>query len=219
MAIIFTQEQQTEIDRRIAVATESLNLKFGQFLVDGQTQVATLNAKTEAMTAQMAVHNTELHANADRVSAMVDDANKKAEAIQKFSDTEGQLAQLTAQMTAFASRQNDVIEGHSKKLELLQKQTEDALLAVDGKLEAAVGESKSLAIAEITRLREQLHTWAVGVKAEIAEITEALGTGKGSSSTFRPGGSDGKGSGTGVDRKEVHQGAVQALGERHRHPT
>ena len=49
---------------------------------------------------------------------------------------------------------------------------------LDGKLEAAVSDCKDWAIGEFTKLRQQLHTWAFGIKAEIAEITETLRSGK-----------------------------------------
>ena len=54
-------------------------------------------------------------------------------------------------------------------------------------------------ISEFTMLNNKLHTWSVGVKTEI----EALRSGKGAGGPPRAFGSDGKGSGGGIDKKEL----------------
>ena len=54
-------------------------------------------------------------------------------------------------------------------------------------------------INEFQTLNDKPHTWTVGVKAEI----EALRSGNGASGPERAFGSDGKGSGGGIDKKEV----------------
>ena len=77
------------------------------------------------------------------------------------------------------------------------------MAGLDGKLTAAVAGTRQDVITELATMNDKLHTWTVGVKAEIEAMRSGKGAGKGA-------GSEGKGSGGGIDKKEV---AVWKLSE------
>ena len=65
-------------------------------------------------------HNIELHNNADRVTALVNEANEKSiniqESLAKIAETELKLDNLTAELNVFGSKQEAVITEQTTKL-------------------------------------------------------------------------------------------------------
>ena len=167
----FTLEQLAEIERRIQVHVGVQAVQFGQILADGRAQV-------EEARAFLGTHDQELHANADRVTNLVEQLNAK----------EGALAQLTKGISDFATQQEaqalDVgakAAAQSAGLERLTRQNEaamtkldQALLGFGAKSVNAVEECKTFAVGEIDVLRSQMYTYSVGAKAEINEIIGVL---------------------------------------------
>ena len=104
------------------------------------------------------------------------------------------MAKLLSDLQASEANQVSVFASQKAQVDQLTSETQTALSSLDGRLTAA-GEE----IVHLMRSPHEMYTWTIGVKAEI----EALRSGKGASGPVRAFGSDGKGSGGGIDKKEV----------------
>ena len=82
-------------------------------MTDVKTEYDEMKRVTEA-------HNIELHNNAGRVTALVNEANEKSISIQeslaKIAETELQLDNLTAELNVFGFKQEAVITEQTAKL-------------------------------------------------------------------------------------------------------
>ena len=109
------------------------------------------------------------------------------------------MAKLMADLQTFESSQSAVFADQKALVEQLTAETSGALVGLDGRLSAAVADTRQGMINEFQTLNDKLHTWTVGVKAGI----EALRSGKGASGPARAFGSDGKVAGGGINKTEV----------------
>ena len=217
MAIIFTDLQIAEIERRIAVFGAVQATQLNAVLTDGRTQVEEARVLLGTHAQTIATHNDELHRSSDRITALVEQVNLKDEELKKLiEDMGGFAAQQNAQLAAFEGKSNV----QSATIEQLTRQTEEhltklteSLVGIDENISGALESCKAATIAEVNDIRAQTHTFALGAKAEINQIVDFLKSGQGDEgkggSGFGKGfgGDGGKGSGSGfgkgVDRKEV----------------
>ena len=98
--------------------------------------------------------------------------------------------------------QDQAIQSHPAKLGQLTADTAAALQGIDGKLEA-VNDTRNSTTAEFTSMRQQLHTWSLGVTAVVEQMAETSRSGSGPSSTSANTRGHSPSSGLGVDKKEV----------------
>ena len=87
------------------------------------------------------------------------------------------MAKLMADLQTFESSQSAVFADQKALVEQLTAETSGALVGLDGRLSAAVADTRQGMINEFQTLNDKLHTWTVGGEAEI----EALRSGKGAS--------------------------------------
>ena len=155
----FSEAAIEEIERRIAFHVGLQSEQFGQFLVDGRAQVDEAKALLEKHTQTIGAHNTELHQNADRVSKLVEQVNKKDEEIKKLvADIEGFAKRADNQVSAFETKSNM----QTATIDQLTRQTEehltklkDSLLGIDEKISGSLEACKAATIAEVTDIRAQ----------------------------------------------------------------
>ena len=126
----------------------------------------------------------------------------------KTAEDEKQVTTLTSDISVFASAQAAVFAEQKAKVEQLTAETAGALVGLDGRLSAAVADTRASVTASFVAPNQRLHTWAVGVKAEVGQITDTLRARKGDAGPARAPGFEGKGTGAGIDKNEVAVGKL-----------
>ena len=207
----FTAEQREYIATTISVAIGAMEDKVGSILGRGEAMQQTLQGIIEK-------HNGELHANADRVTELVDKANKAHEKLEgstaRIDDSNGKiqkaeeiLTDLKANLKVFEECQTASFADHAAQLKALSDQAETAMGGLDAKLSAAVATTRADCKTEFDLVNEKvnfMHTYCTGIQAEVQRMLSqgsGGGGGKGAGGT----GFEGKGSGkgAGIDKKDV----------------
>ena len=202
MAVVFSPQQQEYIGNSIKLAITEMEVKVGGIL--GQAEAMQTEIKRIVQ-----VHETELHASADRIKAIVDTANAAQQKLEgstsriddsdaKILEAERIVTDLMERLREFETNQMRVFEDHKTQLAKLNSDTETAVQGLDGKLEAAVATTRNDVQAEFTSQNEKLHIFCNGIVAQVQANVAGSAGGKGS-------GFDGKGGGKGggIDKKEV----------------
>ena len=139
-----------------------------------------------------------MHANADRVTELVDKANAAHEKLEgstarigessaKIDEAEKIMVDLKERLKQFEANQVSVFDNERTQIEKLSADTEVAVQGLDGKLDAAVARTRADVENTFVDMNAKLHTFCTGVKAEVHAEVQA--------GQFGAGGGAGKGIG------------------------
>ena len=135
----FAPEQHEYIENTIQLAIVQQSDRVGTILAEGKTM-------QDNMAAIIEKHNTELHQNSDRVTRLVDDANKANLELSGFTDkineAERIMAKFLSDLQVFEANQVSVFASQKTQVDHLSSETETALTGLGGKLTAAVAAAR-----------------------------------------------------------------------------
>ena len=142
-----TAEQRDYISDSIKVAITQMEVKVGTILGQGEATQIAIKAIVEN-------HNAELHANADRVTELVDKANAAHDKLEgstarigdssaKIDEAEKIMVDLKERLKQFEANQVSVFDNQRTQIEKLTADTEIAVQGLDGKLDAAVARTRA----------------------------------------------------------------------------
>ena len=177
--------------------TANLDFRFGQQDEKYGSILEQAMAANTAIKESIGKHEAELHRNADRVSEIVDNANKvKAELeamtpalVASFASQDEKSTNLNDRLVKLTDDINEYAT--SAKAQLAENQMLAGKLG-EG-LQAFAEQAKLIAMAEINELKLQIQDWAKGLQQRINE-------GGGGQGTFRDGPKETRASG--IDKKK-----------------
>ena len=138
----FTAEQREYIESTINIAIGKMEEKVNAILGQGEAMQITIQGIVEK-------HNAELHASADRVTGLVDQANtahkKLEDSFAKINDSDSKITkseqvvtELMEKLKVLETNQTAVFKSHRTQIMKLTSDTETAVKGLDVKLDAAV---------------------------------------------------------------------------------
>ena len=206
-----TKDQEDYISTAIQIAMDTAMARIDNVLGE-------VKSDHDAMKTYIETYQTELVANSLRVSNLVDDANKKADALREsmaqiekskgqISETESKLEELIKDLNEFTKKQAETMESQRTTISAANSEVENLSLDMksasndlDARILAAVEHCKATALADVQAMKVELNTWSIGVKTGINQLADAIRNGGGGGGVQQrlP---EGKGSGAGIGKK------------------
>ena len=168
----FTKEQEDYISNSIQIAMDTAMARIDNVMGEVKND-------HDAMKTYIETHQTELVANSSRVSNLVDDANKKADALREsmaqiekskgqISETESKLEKLIIDLNEFTTKQSETMESQRTTISAATSEIENPSLNMqsasndlDARIVSAVEHCKATALADVQAMTVELNTWSI----------------------------------------------------------
>ena len=146
-------EQLAQVETLIKSCHDNLSQTFGQYLQQGQQQVAQVQGIIDT-------HNTELHASANRVTAVVEIVNAK------YAEFDSKLAAEVGR-TAAALDETKLLDANLTELKTNIDAYANRMQASVNVMNAAAETTRSETVVEFGKMRRNMELWYEGIKADI----------------------------------------------------